>query len=117
MVTISMVATTAGIGGGAMYSAILMFVDNFTAIEAFPISNFIIVFCALATLMIGIRNKYHSPTEEFIDLDMVVVFSPALLLGTKIGVIFNKIFPEIVLNILMMILLVVSSYKTYWKYI
>jgi uncharacterized membrane protein YfcA len=115
MVSMSLVATTAGIGGGAIYSTILMFIDNFSGSEAFPISNFIIVFCACGTFYIGLRNKIANPAELFVDYDIVLVFAPTLMLGTKLGVIFNKIVPGIVLNILLIVLLCFTSYKTYYK--
>jgi uncharacterized membrane protein YfcA len=111
----STVATTAGIGGGAIYSAILMFAENFSAMEAFPISNFIILFCALTTFYIGVKDKIANPENKFVDYDLVVVFGPMLLLGTKIGVILNKILPSLILNIFLILSLAYSSYKSYQK--
>lgn len=111
----SAVATTAGVGGGAVYSAIMMFVENFSASEAFPISNFIILFCSLTTFFIGVKEKIKNPETRFIDYDVVVVFCPTLLLGTKLGVILNKIFPSLILNILLILSLAFSCYKSYQK--
>jgi uncharacterized membrane protein YfcA len=116
MMLLSLVATTAGMGGGAIYSAVLMSVENFSAMEAFPISNFIIFFCSLGTYIIGVKNKLRDPSELFVDYDIVLVFAPNLLLGTKIGVILNKMIPSIILNILLIVTLSFSSYKTYFKY-
>jgi uncharacterized membrane protein YfcA len=115
MIGMSLVATTAGIGGGAIYSSLLMFVENFSGSEAFPISNFIIVFCAVGTFYIGLRNKIENPSELFVDYDLVLVFAPTLMLGTKIGVILNKIVPNLYLNIMLILLLCFTSYKTYHK--
>ncbi len=115
MMVLSLVATTAGMGGGAIYSAVLMSVENFGTTEAFPISNFIILFCSVGTYLIGVRNKINDPNELFVDYDIVLVFAPNLLLGTKIGVILNKILPSVMLNIFLIIILSFSSYKTYTK--
>jgi uncharacterized membrane protein YfcA len=112
---LSMVATTAGIGGGAIYSTLLMFIDNFSAMEAFPISNFIILFCSSCTFYIGVKDKMRNPEHNFVDYDIVMVFCPTLLLGTKIGVILNKIFPGVILSILLILVLSFSSYKAYHK--
>ncbi len=117
MSILSMVATTAGIGGGAVYSALLMFVENFSAMEAFPISTFIILLTALGTYYVGIMDKIENPQHKFVDYDLVLVFCPTMLLGTKIGVIFNRMLPSLVLNILLILLLAFSSYKIYNKYI
>jgi uncharacterized membrane protein YfcA len=115
MIGLSLVATTAGIGGGAVYSALLMFVENFSAMEAFPISTFIILLCAICTYFIGIKDKIENPQHKFVDYDLVLVFCPTMLLGTKIGVILNRMFPSLVLNILLILLLSFSSYKIYLK--
>jgi len=115
MCAISMVATTAGLGGGAVYSAILMFVENFSAMETFPISTFIILFCALSTYFIGIKDKIENPQHKFVDYDLVLVFCPTMLIGTKIGVIWNRMFPSLFLNMLLILSLAFSSYKIYLK--
>jgi uncharacterized membrane protein YfcA len=111
--SMSIIATAAGVGGGAVYSAVLMFVENFSAMEAFPISNFVILFCALTTFYIGVSNKLKSPVSKFVDYDIVVVFVPLMLLGTKIGVILNKILPSLLLNVLLILALSFSCYKSY----
>lgn len=117
MCLISTVATTAGVGGGAIYSAILLLVENFTTKEAFPISNLIILFCSLTTFYVEVKNKYKdpSPVNKFIDYNMVVVFCPTLLLGTKLGVIMNKVLPSLVLIILLILSSSSSSFKAYKK--
>jgi uncharacterized membrane protein YfcA len=113
--SMSVVATTAGVGGGAVYSAIMMFVENFSATEAFPISNFVILLCALTSFYIGAKNKFHNPEHKFVDYDVVVIFVPTTLFGTKLGVILNKIIPNIILSILLILSLAWSCYKTYYK--
>jgi uncharacterized membrane protein YfcA len=110
-----MVATAAGIGGGAIYSAMLMFIENFPASVAFPISNFVILCCSILTFYLGVKDKMEFPEHKFVDYDLIVVFCPTLLLGTKIGVILNKIFPTLILNILLVLSLAFSCYKTYHK--
>jgi uncharacterized membrane protein YfcA len=110
---LSLIATTAGVGGGAIYSTLLMFMDNFRANDAFPISNFIILLCAITTFYVGVRDKMENPKNKFIDYDIVVVFCPTLLLGTKIGVILNKIIPSLILNILLILVLAFSAYKAW----
>ncbi len=111
----SMIATSAGIGGGAIYSALLMFVENFSANQAFPVSNFVIFLCALTTFYIGVKDKIENPSNKFIDYDLVTIFGPTMLLGTKIGVICNKFFPSLFLNVMLILVLAYSSYKSYNK--
>lgn len=113
MCVLSTVATSAGVGGGPIYSALLMFIDNFEPQIAFPISSFTILICSIITFALGVKQKLNNPSMLFIDYDLAVVFCPALLLGTRIGVIFNSTFPDLVLVISLIVFLSFSSFKTY----
>jgi uncharacterized membrane protein YfcA len=113
MCLLSTVSTAAGVGGGAIYSALLMFIDNFEAQIAFPISSFAIFVCSSLTFYLGVKSKIHNPKMKFIDYDLVIIFCPSLLLGTKIGVILNSIFPALILTICLIVSLSFSCYKTY----
>ena len=55
MCGLSAVATAAGVGGGAIYSALLMFIENFEAQTAFPISSFSILICSIITFYLGVK--------------------------------------------------------------
>ena len=113
MCLLSTVSTAAGVGGGAIYSALLMFIDNFEAQIAFPISSFAIFVCSALTFYLGVKSKLKKPKMKFIDYDLVIIFCPSLLLGTKIGVILNSILPALILTICLIVSLSFSCYKTY----
>ena len=116
MMLLSLAATTAGMGGGVVYSILFMFFSNFHARQAFPISNFMIFFCSFSTFCVGIKDKIQNPEIKFIDFNLSIIFFPTQLLGTKIGVILNNVFPEFLLNVMLVMVLVISIYKTYHKY-
>ena len=115
MISLSLVATSAGIGGGVVYASLFMFFSNFQAKQAFSASTLVIFFCSSSTFYVGIKNKIENPQLKFIDFNLAAILCPTQLLGTKIGVILNKIFPEIFLNFLFIIVLSISIYKTYLK--
>lgn len=112
---LSMIATSAGIGGGAVFGVMFSFVLNFSIAQATPISNFMILVSSVTTFIVGLKNKIKNPKNKFVDYKLIVVFCPMLLLGTKIGVILNKILPTLFLNVILILLLIVTSYKTYFK--
>ena len=112
---LSMIATSAGIGGGAVFGVMFSFVLNFSISEATPISNFMILVSSLTTFIVGLRNKRENPRMKFVDYKLVMVFCPMMLIGTKIGVILNKIFPSLFLNFILVALLSITSYKSYFK--
>ena len=115
MMMLSLVATTAGIGGGVVYASLFMFFCNFHAKQAFSTSNFVIFFCSCTTFYVGLKNKLANPQLKFVDFNLAAIFCPTQLLGTKIGVILNKILPEVFLNLMFLIVLSISIYKTYNK--
>ena len=86
----SALATSCGIGGGAVYSALMLGVQEFDPNEAFPVSNFLILFCGLCTFYECALDKYKHPKNKFVVYDLAVIFGPSMLLGTKFGTILNK---------------------------
>jgi len=81
----SLIASSSGIGGGAVYSTILMFVDNYPAYHAFPLSNFIIFVCSTSSYIMGVIDKNNNPEKLWINYDIVLIFCPIMLFGSKIG--------------------------------
>ncbi len=81
----SLIASSSGIGGGAVYSTILMFVDNYPAQHAFPLSNFIIFVCSISSYIMGVIDKMNNPEKLWINYDIVLLFCPIMLIGSKIG--------------------------------
>lgn len=112
----SSVATACGVGGGAIYSTLLMLVENFDASKAFPISNFMILLSSLSVYLLGAQMHINVPEHKFVDYDLVLVFCPMLLLGTKVGVILNSLLPSLLLNISLVYVLYSSTSKIYKNY-
>lgn len=117
MACFSAISTSVGVGGGAIYSTILMLIENFDASKAFPISNFIILLCSLSVFFLGAKMQQQEeiPDHQFVDYNLVLAFCPMLLLGTKFGVILNKMTPSIVLTFLLVLTVGFSCIKTYKK--
>lgn len=109
----SALATACGIGGGTVYSAMLLGVQEFEPLEAFPISNCLILSCGLVTYLACVLDKFKNPKNKFVDYDMAIIFGPSMLLGAKFGTIFNKIFSSFFLTIAVLIVLCYSINSTY----
>lgn len=109
----SALATACGIGGGTVYSALLLGVQEFEPNEAFPISNCLILTCGLVTYLACVLDKYKNPKNKFVHYDMAVIFGPSMLLGAKFGTIFNKIFSSTFLTIAVLVVLCYSMNSTY----
>ena len=112
MMTSSALATACGIGGGTVYSSIILGVQGFLPSRAFPIANFLILCCGFVTYIESCIDKYENPTNKFVNYDIAIIFGPSMLLGAKFGTIINKVFPTTLLMIGLLILLCNTIYKT-----
>lgn len=113
LMTSSSLATSCGIGGGTIYSSMILGVEEFEPSEAFPIANFLILLCGLITFTSFAMDKYEHPKNIFVNYDIAVVFGPSMLLGAKFGTILNRILSSTVLLIFLLFLLIYTCSKTY----
>ena len=109
----SALATSCGIGGGAVYTSMILGVEEMEPNEAMPVSNFLILFCGLSTFISFTLDKYKHPKNVFVHYDMAVIFGPSMLIGAKFGTILNKILSSLLLLILLLIVISYSTRKTY----
>ena len=113
MMVSSALATACGIGGGTVYSSIILGVQEFEPSRAFPIANCLILCCGFVTYIASVLDKYEHPTNKFVHYDIAIIFGPSMLLGAKFGTIINKIFPTTLLMIGLLFLLCYTINKTY----
>ena len=111
----SSLATSCGIGGGTVYSSMILGVEELEPNQAFPISNFLILFCGLVTFVSFTMDKFQHPKNKFINYDVAIIFSPSMLVGAKVGAILNKILPTSLLLIFLVILICYTTRKTYYN--
>lgn len=61
-------------------------------------------------------SKRHPQRDTpVIDYNAAIVLQPMLLLGTTLGVILNRIFPEWLILLLLTLTLILTTYKTLLK--
>ena len=111
--TSSSLATSCGIGGGTVYSSMILGVEEFEPSEAFPIANFLILLCGLITFTSFAMDKYEHPKNIFVHYDIATVFGPSMLLGAKFGTILNRMLSSTILLIFLLVLLIYTCSKTY----
>ena len=113
MMISSALATACGIGGGTVYSSIILGVQEFEPSEAFPISNCLILICGFVTYISCVLDKYEHPKSTFVEYDIAIIFAPSMLLGAKFGTIINKMCSSLLLLFGLVILLIFTTKKTY----
>lgn len=113
MMISSSLATSCGIGGGAVYSSMILGVEELPPNQAFPITNCLILICGLVTYVSFTLDKYDHPKNTFVNYDVAVIFGTSMLLGTKFGAILNRILSSTLLVLLLICLIIFTTYKTY----
>lgn len=83
-----------GIGGGGVYVTLLMVVGQLAPRDAVPLSKAIVFLGSLSSLVLNLRKMYQpgaGSSRSLIDYSICRIVVPASLLGTLLGVLFNRI--------------------------
>ena len=107
-------AQSGGIGGGQIVTPLLIVLFNLETSSAIRY-NYIVMFFS------GIGNFIKNSREQFengplIDYDLVLVMLPLMMTFSQFGVIFNKILPKIVTDVLLMFLMTRMLNMVWGKY-
>ena len=94
-----------------------MYIEDFLPTQAFPIATILILICSSCTYYSGIKHKIENPDSDFVDLDFAIIYTPMMLLGTKLGTIFNKIVSSFILFLILIFILITSFQKSYKRYL
>lgn len=87
-----------GIGGGGIYVTVLMVFGRLDVKDAVPLSKFIVFFGAMISLVMNLHKMFDKATKKesdvLIDYNICRLVVPSALLGTYLGVFFNRHIPS-----------------------
>ncbi|XP_021298687.1 sulfite exporter TauE/SafE family protein 3-like [Herrania umbratica] len=104
-----------GVGGGGIFVPMLALIIGFDPKSSTAISKCMITGAAAATVCYNIRQRHPTLELPLIDYDLALLFQPMLVLGISIGVGFNVIFADWMITILLIILFIGISTKSFFK--
>jgi len=110
-----MVAAGGGIGGGGILVPIYILVMKFSPKHAIPLSNVTIFGGAVANNLLNARKRHPLTDRPLIDWDLILVMEPLTIGGALIGAFLNKLLPEGLLVVLLVILLSFTANNTLRK--
>mmetsp|Transcript_64077 Transcript_64077/g.75862 ORF Transcript_64077/g.75862 Transcript_64077/m.75862 type:complete len:525 (+) Transcript_64077:2-1576(+) len=110
-----MVAAGGGIGGGGILVPIYILVMRFSPKHAIPLSNVTVFGGAVANTLLNISRRHPLTDRPLIDWDLMLVMEPLTIAGALMGAFLNKLLPETLLMVLLVILLSFTGYKTLTK--
>lgn len=109
----ALLANSAGIGGGPFYIPLMNVVVGFSLQQCVGLSHTIVSTSAIASALYGLTHTRPGyPDRPLVDLDVALIFIPALLFGTSVGVICSNIIPSWLRVVSLVLLLLVVVYKT-----
>jgi uncharacterized membrane protein YfcA len=100
-----MLCTVGGVGGGGVVVPLLMTFFSFDTKQAIALSGLSIVLCSITRFIYNFRQKHPQKDAIVIDYGLAIVMLPTVLMGSFLGVIINVMFPAIILQSILTILL------------
>lgn len=104
-----------GVGGGGIFVPMLTLIIGFDPKSSTAISKCMIMGASVSTVYYNLKLKHPTLDMPVIDYDLAVLMQPMLMLGISIGVIFNVIFPDWLVTVLLIILFLGTSTKAFLK--
>ncbi|KAL5704568.1 hypothetical protein ACHQM5_022976 [Ranunculus cassubicifolius] len=104
-----------GVGGGGIFVPMLTLIIGFGPKSATAISKCMIMGAAGSTVYYNLKLRHPTLDLPIIDYDLALLVQPMMLLGISIGVVFNIIFAEWMVTILLIILFLVTSTRAFVK--
>jgi uncharacterized membrane protein YfcA len=108
-------AAGAGVGGGGIFVPILILITYFDPKDAIPLSNTLIGAAAIANWIQMGRKRHPKANRPLIDYHLALIIQPLALGGTLIGFLLNKLFPNWLLLLLLVITLGATTIRTFSK--
>eukprot|EP00357_Protocruzia_adherens_P006086 CAMPEP_0115029486 /NCGR_PEP_ID=MMETSP0216-20121206/37031_1 /TAXON_ID=223996 /ORGANISM="Protocruzia adherens, Strain Boccale" /LENGTH=509 /DNA_ID=CAMNT_0002406083 /DNA_START=211 /DNA_END=1740 /DNA_ORIENTATION=+ len=109
----SLLANSAGVGGGVFFVPIYILLLSFDTKVAVALSNATICPALILRFLLAYKRRHPEKNAPLINYDVAVIFSPCIILGTTVGVLANKVLPNIVLVVLIVIILGATAFKTF----
>lgn len=110
-----MIAAGGGIGGGGILVPIYSLVLGFRPKHAIPLANVSVFGGAIANVLLNLSKRHPHADRPLIDWELILLMQPPLIAGSLIGAILNKLIPESILVVMLVLILSITAYKTLAK--
>ncbi|CAN0127119.1 unnamed protein product [Pylaiella littoralis] len=110
-----MIAAAGGIGGGGILVPIYILVAQFRPKYAVPLSNVTIFGGAITNTFLNMKKRHPLADRPLVDWDLILVMEPLTIGGALVGSFVQKVLPEIVLTLSMILLLLATADRTLRK--
>ncbi|KDP29233.1 hypothetical protein JCGZ_16622 [Jatropha curcas] len=107
--------TVGGVGGGGIFVPMLTLIVGFDTKSAAAISKCMIMGASASSVWYNLRVPHPTKEVPIIDYDLALLFQPMLMLGITIGVSLSVVFPYWLITVLIIILFLGTSSRSFFK--
>ncbi|KAJ6799777.1 uncharacterized protein M6B38_203515 [Iris pallida] len=107
--------TVGGVGGGGIFVPMLNLIIGFDTKSAAALSKCMIMGASASSFWYNLRVTHPSKEVPIIDYDLALLFQPMLMLGITIGVALSVVFPYWLITVLIIILFIGTSSRSFFK--
>ncbi|XP_022743389.1 sulfite exporter TauE/SafE family protein 4-like [Durio zibethinus] len=107
--------TVGGVGGGGIFVPMLTLIVGFDAKSAAALSKCMIMAASASSVWYNLRVPHPTKEVPIIDYDLALFFQPMLMLGITVGVALSVVFPYWLITVLIIILFLGTSSRSFYK--
>ncbi|KAK4432511.1 Sulfite exporter TauE/SafE family protein 4 [Sesamum alatum] len=107
--------TVGGVGGGGIFVPMLTLIIGFDTKSAAAISKCMIMGASASSVWYNLRVPHPCRQVPIIDYDLALLFQPMLMLGITVGVALSVVFPYWLITVLIIILFLGTSSRSFAK--
>ncbi|UIZ22721.1 hypothetical protein KXD40_003800 [Peronospora effusa] len=108
-------SSAGGLGGGVIMVPAMTIIMGFDIKRATPISNMAILGGAVANALYNMRKRHPTVDRPLIDPELAMGMIPVVIGGTVVGAVINKLIPNYVLSLLLVVVFAVGGSRTLIK--
>ncbi|CAM9756197.1 unnamed protein product, partial [Choristocarpus tenellus] len=110
-----MIAAAGGIGGGGILVPLYILVLQFDPKHAIPLSNITIFGGAITNTLLNLSKRHPDADRPLVDWDLILVMEPLTIGGALVGSFINKVLPDYILAVMLIVLLAATANRTLRK--
>ncbi|KAL4560436.1 hypothetical protein LXL04_032587 [Taraxacum kok-saghyz] len=107
--------TVGGVGGGGIFVPMLTLVVGFDTKSAAALSKCMIMGASASSVWYNLRVPHPCREVPILDYDLALLFQPMLMLGITLGVALSVVFPYWLITVLIIILFLGTSSRSFFR--
>ncbi|CAO2839427.1 unnamed protein product [Amaranthus hypochondriacus] len=105
--------TVGGVGGGGIFVPMLTLIVGFDTKSAAALSKCMIMAASASSFWYNLRVQHPCRDVPILDYDLALLFQPMLMLGITLGVALSVVFPYWLITVLIIILFLGTSSRSF----